>query len=107
VDAVSIESEQQDLFAMKHPTFGPAYDPSIDHPRIQRQHERIRDYMLRGWWKTLAEIEAALGYPQASISAQLRHLRKPKFGSYRVEKRRREGAGTWEYRVLLGELSCS
>jgi len=65
----------------------------------------IREYMLSRppWseWRTLIEIEADLGFPQASISAQLRHLRKERFGSYCMEKRRR-GAhrGTWEYRVL-------
>lgn len=95
---------QEELFSYKSRTFGPDYDPEIDHPRIQKQHERIRDYMLgptgHNGWRTLAEIESELDYPQASISAQLRHLRKPRFGGYLVEKRRRAGAGTWEYRVV-------
>jgi hypothetical protein len=53
-----------------------------------------------GQWLSLAEIEQETGYPSASISAQLRHLRKPKFGGHIVEKRRRKGCvGTWEYRV--------
>jgi len=98
---------QTGLFDQRHPTFGPAYDPKHDHPRVVRQHERIRDFMLWRFrchyecWLTLVEIESALGYPQASISAQLRHLRKPKFGGYKVEKRRRAG-GLWEYRVCDG-----
>lgn len=91
--------EDLPLFSTRHPTFGPAYDPALDHPRIVKQHERIRDFMLGSGWHTLREIEDALGYPQASISAQLRHLRKPKFGGYCVDKRRREAAGLWEYRV--------
>jgi hypothetical protein len=52
-------------------------------------------------------------YGEASISAQLRHLRKPSFGGFRVEKRRREGEdtaanaktaapGKWEYRIVSG-----
>lgn len=50
---------------------------------------------------TLAEIEAATGDPEASISAQIRHLRKKRFGSYIVDKRRRdEKGGTWEYRLF-------
>jgi len=70
-----------------------------DKPRLRKQHEVIKDYMLLvGGWRTLGEIEAATRYPQASISAQLRHLRKPAFGSWIVEKRRR-GPGTWEYRI--------
>jgi hypothetical protein len=57
--------------------------------------------LARNGWKTLAEIRQTFDYPESSISAQLRHLRKKQFGSYRVEKRRRNGLkGTWEYRVL-------
>ena len=89
-------------------SYGPAYDDRLDGPRLQRQHEQIRDWMLaHGHWKTLAEIREALGYSDASISAQPRHLRKPQFGSYRVEKRGRNGKGTWEYRVLRQEKSAA
>lgn len=84
---------------------GSDYDPKIDQPRLQHQHERIRDLMLDGEWRTLAEIEIYTAYPQSSISAQLRHLRKPKFGGYRVFKRRREPwAGLFEYQVKLPEM---
>lgn len=86
-------------------TAGPAYIKRLDQERLSRQHERIRDFMVGGdgWW-TLGELEHALGYPQASISAQLRHLRKPRFGSFVVEKRRRgePRSGLYEYRVLRG-----
>jgi len=85
-------------------TYGPAYDEAKDGHRIARQHEAIRDLMLDGQWRTLDEIENELGYPQASISAQLRHLRKPAFGSYTVSKHRRT-PGTWEYRVLTPALA--
>jgi len=85
-------------------TFGPAYDVDLDGKRISDQHTRIRRFMLRanelGQWMSLAEISLNLGYPEGSISAQLRHLRKKRFGEYRVEKRRRVAVkGTWEYRV--------
>jgi len=87
-------------------TFGPAFDPAKDGARVGKQHAVIRDFMLgRDEWLTLAELEEALGYPQASISAQLRHLRKPQFGSHRVDKRRRAGAGTWEYAVRPPEAT--
>lgn len=83
-------------------TFGPAYVEAIDGERIAKQHERIRDWMLRRDWHTLSEIAEALGYPESSVSAQLRHLRKERFGSYLVEKRHRGDPkdGLWEYRVL-------
>lgn len=79
-------------------TYGPAYVKSLDGKRIKKQHEVIRDFMLGNGWKTLSEIETVLGYPQASISAQLRHLRKDRFGGFTVDKRRRT-VGTWEYHV--------
>ncbi len=88
-------------------THGAAYDPVIDQPRLANQRDAIREFMLKGGWHTLAEIEAALGYPQASISANLRHLAKPQFGGYRKEKQRRclpfggEPTGTWEYKLSL------
>ncbi len=80
-------------------TFGPAYVEELDGKRIKKQHETIRDFLLENnaWW-TLAEISERLNYPEASISAQLRHLRKERFGSYIVEKKRRT-QGTWEYRI--------
>ena len=80
-------------------TFGPAYDELLDGDRIRKQHSAIRNYMLlpSTGWKTLNEIAVALNYPEASISAQLRHLRKKRFGGYQVDKQRR-GNG-WEYKV--------
>jgi hypothetical protein len=80
---------------------GPAYDRARDDVRLSRQHDRIRELMLDGKWRTLSEIEAATGDPAASVSAQLRHLRKPRFGEYVVERRHRghESSGLYEYRV--------
>jgi len=85
-------------------TFGPACTDQ-DVPRIMGQMERVKAYLLNQQWSTLADIEAFTGYPQASISAQIRHLRKARFGSYTVTKRRKSGGqgGTWEYRVTSGE----
>lgn len=86
-------------------TFGPTYKEGIDGDRLRHQMERIRMLMVEagimGKWLSLAEIELFTGYPQASISAQLRHLRKEAFGGHIVRKRRREPAyrGVWEYHV--------
>jgi hypothetical protein len=54
--------------------------------------------MLCGDWKSLRQLESETGDPQSSISAQLRHLRKERFGSYLVEKRY-VGNGLFEYRI--------
>jgi len=61
-----------------------------------------------GAWLTLAELGAMTRYPETSISAQLRHLKKPQFGNYELEKMPRMRAGVdlgdghgveWEYRL--------
>lgn len=80
---------------------GPAYSPKHDQARLTKQLDRIRETMRDGAWRTLAEISAATGDPQASVSAQLRHLRKISHGSHRVDRRRRGEAkrGLFEYRM--------
>ena len=82
-------------------TFGPAYEERLDGKRISKQMDVIRDYMLEEWlqgrWRTLEDIRSWTGIPEASVSAQLRHLRKTRFGGYVVEKRRR--GQLWEYQV--------
>lgn len=91
-----------------------------DARRLRSQREIIRDVMLSAadceTWLTLGELRALTRYGEASISAQLRHLRKTENGGYDVVKRHREGVsperpGTdgrgecvWEYRITRG--SC-
>ena len=67
--------------------------------RTQREQDRetqlraIRELMLaaarRGSWLTLREISGLTEIGEASVSAQLRHLRKGPHGQHVVEKRRR------------------
>jgi hypothetical protein len=89
-----------------------------DARRLRSQREIIRDVMLSAadceTWLTLGELRALTRYGEASISAQLRHLRKTENGGYDVVKRHREGVsperpGTdgrgecfWEYRITRG-----
>jgi hypothetical protein len=89
-------------------TYGPAFDREKDLVRLTGQLQVIakemEDAAAIDMWLTLKEIEYRTGYTSASISAQLRHLRKPQFGSHTVDKRRRVDAegttfGTWEYKV--------
>jgi hypothetical protein len=75
------------------------------------QREILRDVMLAagkyGAWMTLRELARLTRYGEASISAQLRHLRRAECGGYVLEKRVREGevVGSeehfvvWEYRL--------
>ena len=81
---------------------GPAYDPDLDRVRLAGQLLRVWDAMVGGLWWTLDELSERTGDPPASISAQMRHLRKDKFGAHTIEKRRRglEDSGLWEYRLI-------
>lgn len=80
---------------------GPEYAPELDRPRLSDQHVRIRELMLDGQWRTIQEIAQRTGDPQASVSAQLRHLRKERFGAFVVDRRKRgdRKRGLFEYCV--------
>lgn len=78
---------------------GADYIKSRDDARLTGQLRRIWDFMKDEEWRTLDAIAAATGDPHASISAQLRHLRKPRFGGHSVD-RRHKGNGLYEYRVI-------
>ncbi len=68
---------------------GSDYAPEHDDERLRGQIKAIYDLMKDGTWRTLSEISSYTGYGEASISAQLRHLRKPRFGAMTVNKRSR------------------
>ena len=83
----------------------------FDGPELTREDEGrlgkclagVLGVMSDGQWRTFAEIQARLEgmeilASEAGVSARLRDLRKPKFGGFVVEKRRRS-AGVWEYRL--------
>lgn len=80
---------------------GSDYEPKLDDERLIDQHGRIKKLMRDGEWRTLNEIAKHTGDPEASISAQLRHLRKDRFGNYVIEKRRRgeRKSGLFEYKL--------
>ncbi len=86
---------------------GSDYRPAVDDARLTTQALRLFNCMQDGQWRTLNEITAATGDPQASISAQLRHLRKKRFGGHTVNKRNL-GQGWFEYQLIVnrGEPSC-
>lgn len=81
---------------------GSDYVATKDRKRLTTQLDRVREYMLLGGWHTLSEIERGTGDPAASVSAQLRNLRKERFGSFTVEKKPRGNreSGLFEYRII-------
>lgn len=78
---------------------GLTYEPAKDKERLSRQIVQVRHMMQDGRWRTLHDISVATGFPEASVSARLRDLRKERFGAWTVERRRCE-RGLWQYRVL-------
>lgn len=98
----SIKMERQaDLFQDAQFN-GSDYVPALDQKRLTGQIQRVHECMIDGKFRTLGEIEAITGDPQASISAQLRHLRKERFGSYTLNKQRRGNRenGLFEYQLI-------
>lgn len=88
---------------------GSDYIKEFDQQRLTGQLKRIYGLMIDGRWRTLREIEIITGDPASSISAQLRHLRKERFGSHTVNKRSRgdRKIGLFEYQLIKknsGEL---
>lgn len=89
----------RDLVLLDRPDFnGPAYERKMDRARLAGQILRVYELMADAEWRTLDEIAQLTGDPPASVSAQLRHLRKERFGKHTIEKRRRS-QGLWEYRM--------
>lgn len=98
-------SEQLDLIDWTPPSNrfdGSTYNHTADSERLTGQIKLVHDAMIDGKWRTLAEIEAITHAPQASISARLRDLRKPRFQCHIVERRARgeRERGLFEYRLV-------
>ena len=83
-----------------------------DAERMPTQLEVLRQVMCMAAqydaWMTLAELTRKTQFPEASISAQLRHLRKAEHGAWEVMKRKRASEETlkasarervWEYQL--------
>ena len=103
VRAADGESEDVDVMMQGDLRFdGADYEPARDGARLTQQYGRIFALMRDGRWRTLAEIARVTHDPPASISAQLRHMRKRRFGSHTVN-RRYLGDGLYEYQLQPGE----
>jgi hypothetical protein len=87
---------------------GETFVAEFDAERLSGQLRRVYECTKDGEWRTLSELQFRISqsYPfrdsESSISARLRDLRKDRFGSFNMERRRRGEAnrGTFEYRVI-------
>lgn len=81
---------------------GETYDPDRDRERLSRQLYAVLDVMKDGIWRTLPDLANATQSPEASVSARLRDLRKPRFGAHTVERQYLK-KGLFQYRLILNE----
>lgn len=97
--------EEERLRSSKLRFNGSDYIPAKDDKRLTGQILRVFDCMKDGVFRTLGEIESITGDPQASISAQLRHMKKIRFGSHTINKRARGARenGLWEYQLIVNK----
>ena len=90
--------EPQGLAQIPHRD-GKTYDHARDARRLAGQHNRVLAFMRDGKWHTLSEIALHTRDPEASVSARLRDLRKPRFGSHMIEREYVE-RGLFRYRLV-------
>jgi len=79
---------------------GSTFNQARDGKRLAMQHNRVLAALRDGKEHTLSELHKLTGDPEASISARIRDLRKPRFGSYQIERRYVE-RGLWAYRLVV------
>lgn len=73
-----------------------------DHTRLGPQLLRVKAVLLDYKWHTVVEIAESTGDPETSVSAQIRNLRKPRFGGHVIEKRR-DWPGLYEFKMEEGK----
>ena len=81
---------------------GDTYEPEFDQSRLTTQMGRVWLALREGEWLSLGELAARVDAPEASVSARLRDLRKPRFGNHEVARRHRgeRGSGLFEYQLI-------
>jgi hypothetical protein len=79
---------------------GETFDRERDGERLATLLGRVKAEMGDGQWKTLRHLAVKCKGSEASVSARIRDLRKPKFGGFNIEHRC-VGSGVWEYRMSL------
>lgn len=65
---------------------GETYSHDRDSARLGDQMAAVLSVMADGKWRTLADIASETNAPEASVSARLRDLRKPRFGGHTVNR---------------------
>lgn len=85
---------------------GNTYSHERDSARLGEQMMAVLSVMADGKWRTLAAIASETNAPEASVSARLRDLRKPRFGGYTVN-REYVRRGLYQYQLLVREVEAA
>jgi len=83
---------------------GADYKHDRDSARLTNQYIDIFNLMADGEFRSLSKIAALTGHHESSISAQLRHMRKERFGSHTVNKKHK-GNGLFEYQLIVNKAA--
>ncbi len=94
-EQISKGSIDEDYFA-----HGPDITP-IELAKMTGARKQVFDIMIDGEWRHLQQIQDKMFdfAPEQSIGIYLRSFREPKYGGYKVEKRKLSPARVFEYRV--------
>lgn len=71
---------------------------------LLNQMDTIFALMKDGKYRSLHEIQISTGYSTASISAQLRNLKKERFGGHTLNKIYVEN-GLWTYQIVEKQIT--
>lgn len=76
-------------------------EPVADASRLSKQLNVVAACLGDGEWWTLPGLAERAGASTQSVSARVRDLRKARFGSHVIERRKVTGAiGLFEYRMV-------
>lgn len=91
------------------PVMGKTFDKKVDGERLSSQQRRVEELMSDGEPRTLLQIAIALRklygahFPEASISARLRDMRR---AGYTIERSRKTPkSGLWIYTAVKAEVA--
>lgn len=79
---------------------GQTYEHERDGSRLAEQTRAVFSVMKDGQFRTLSLLAQMTGAPEASVSARLRDLRKPRFGGHTVN-RQYLGNGLFQYQLVV------
>lgn len=85
---------------------GETYSHEHDGKRLSAQYDTVFNLMKDGKARSLEDIGAMTKFPQQSVSARLRDMRKLRFGSHTVQ-RKNMGDGLWLYTLIVNPAASA